>query len=152
LTTKIKIPADCHLWNNKELSKNDLYKSLEVIKVYDDDSHQTRSLKQCTKCGQLYFYEFKEFIDWEKGNDAQYQTWIPVDNKGVAKELARENSATLLLYPAIRVDFPSDAKKPSKPYLFNQNVIDQLKNKRVKEDNERSKDAEDKNNQNTKRD
>ena len=117
--TKIKTSTSCHLWNNKKLSKNDLYNSLEVVEVYDDDSHQMRSLKRCKKCGQLYFYEFKEFIDWKEGNDAQYRTYIPVEQKEDAEKLSNESGFSILTYPSIRIDYPSNAKKPSKPYYFN---------------------------------
>lgn len=131
--TKAKTPNKCHLWNNKNLTKEELYNSLKVIKVYDDDPHQTRSLKKCKQCGQLYFYEFKEFIDWDKGNDAQYQTYIPVEKEEDAAQIANESEFQLLRYPSIRINFPSDAKKPSKPYYSNLN-------KYPKEDSSNKKD------------
>ncbi len=120
--TRTKVPDNCHLWNNKDLTKDELYNSLEIVKVYDDDSHQIRSLKKCRKCGQLYFYEFKEFVDWNDGNDAQYRTYIPVEKEKDSEELANKSESELLNYPSIRIDYPSDAKKPSKPYYSNLNV------------------------------
>ena len=92
-----------------------LRKDLEVIETYKDESHLMRRLEKCRKCGQLYFYEFKEEVDWVGGNDPQYLTWIPVDDAESAKELSTLNYLEVLRYTSIRRDFPSDAKAPSDP-------------------------------------
>ncbi len=115
----IKSDTDCHLWKNKQLTKKELYNSLEVIEEYDDDSHCTRNLKRCIKCGQLYFYEFYEIFDWEGGNDAQYQTYIPVQTKADADKLSQNLPQSLLEYPSIRIDFPTEAEQPKGPYFAN---------------------------------
>ncbi len=56
---------------------------MEVVKDFEDSSHFDRSLLRCRACGQLYFYEFYEEIDWANGNDPTYRTWVPVEEKDV---------------------------------------------------------------------
>ena len=99
------IPTECHLWNNKVLSGDDLRRSLELVKTYEDGSHLIRSLLRCKECGHLYFHEFYEFVDWEHGNDAQYSTWIPVDDAASADALNDLSPLQLLQYGGIRVDW-----------------------------------------------
>lgn len=115
-TIKTTLPLHCHLWTKETLTREEIVSSLELVETYEDDSHEIRKLLKCKQCGQLYFYEFLEHIDWVAGNDAMYRQWIPVDHQESAKLLAQESSMELLNYPAIRVDFPSDAKEATKPY------------------------------------
>ncbi len=37
--------------------------------AYADESHFQRYLLKCRECGQLYFFEFLEEIDWSHGKD-----------------------------------------------------------------------------------
>lgn len=99
---------------------NQLRKDLLVIDTYEEDSHLIRRLEKCRKCGQLYFYEFYEEIDWTAGNDPQYRTWIPVEDVESAKELSTLNYLEILRFPSIRCDFPSDAQAPSDPKWVNE--------------------------------
>ena len=114
---KATIPKNCHLWRKESLSRTEIGAALDLLVVYDDDSHESRKLFQCNECGQLYYYEFKEFIDWREGNDAQYRTWVPIEDKKSAELLNKVSSIELSSYTAMRIDFPSDAKEPSKPYF-----------------------------------
>jgi hypothetical protein len=57
-------PARCHLRLKADLTPADLAPgAFSVLETYLDDSHHMRRLLQCTACGQLYFYEFREEID-----------------------------------------------------------------------------------------
>lgn len=109
-------PKECHLWSDKALTRDTLAKSLVLVKTYEDESHLIRSLKRCAACGHHYFYEFYEVVDWEHGDDAQYRTWIPVDDVESADRLSALSPFELLRYGGIRADFPSDAEKPTAPH------------------------------------
>ncbi len=113
---RVSIPKECHLWNNQEITSDELTTSLALVKMYEDDSHLIRSLKRCTACGHLFFYEFYEIVDWEHGNDAQYRSWIPVDDVESADRLKELSPFELLRYGGIKEDFPSSAEKPAAPH------------------------------------
>lgn len=107
--------TNCHLIHKENISEADLStETLEHIERFTDESHLGRDLLKCKKCGQLYFFEFYEEIDWDKGNDPQYSTWIPVESEEKAKEMSVMTPIELLQFsPRIQKDFPSDAKEPS---------------------------------------
>ena len=109
------IPTGCHLWINGDPSRDQLHKDLITIKVCEDDSHLVRKLKNCRVCGQLYFYEFYEWIDWKGGNDPQYFTWIPVQDVSVADAISKLSPFELIPLAGIHSDFPSNARTPSGP-------------------------------------
>jgi hypothetical protein len=112
----VTIPSDCHLYRDQPLSAQALRASLLFVKTYEDDTHLIRSLLRCKRCGQLYFHEFYEVVDWSGGNDAQYSSWIPVDDEPSADRLNELSPFALLAYTAIRIDFPTSAQEPSAPY------------------------------------
>lgn len=110
----MKPPTQCELWDHPErLETPDRFEQIEML---EDDSHLIRRLLKCRECGQLYFYEFYEEIDWKDGNDPQYRTWIPVQTQ---EEIAALKDASpfgiLQASPRLQCDFPRDAKEPGKP-------------------------------------
>lgn len=79
--------------------------NFDVLKTYVDESHLWRYLLKCKKCGRLLFYEFKEEIDWENGDDPQYTTFIPVKSEDEGEILQRKSSLELLgITPRIQQD------------------------------------------------
>lgn len=105
----------CHLWKKKEVAKEDLRvgETLELLKTFIEESHESRRLLRCRDCGQLYFYEFLEDIDWVNGNDPQYVTLIPVETADEALKLAQLPSTEFMkLTPRIQKDWPADAAEP----------------------------------------
>lgn len=50
----------------------------DQIQTFEDTSHWWRHLLKCEDCGQLYFHEFYEEVDWQDGDDPQFWTFIPV--------------------------------------------------------------------------
>jgi hypothetical protein len=112
---RISKPTKCILWQVETLSIERLRQSLRVVTTYIDDSHLMRTLLQCDECGQLYFHEFYEEIDWKEGKDAQYMTWIPIDDAESGDELNRMSPLALLVYPSIRYDYPMGADQPTGP-------------------------------------
>lgn len=109
----MKAPTQCVLWEHPE--RIEMPEQFEHLATYEDDSHLIRRLLKCRECGQCYFYEFYEEIDWENGNDPQYRTYIPVETEEEIEELKKSSSFELLRFtPRLQRDFPKEADKPSK--------------------------------------
>ncbi|MDD4062743.1 MAG: hypothetical protein PHV25_03200 [Candidatus Pacebacteria bacterium] len=110
-------PKQCHLWRKEDLNNSDLrLNNFEELTVFTNSSHLTRKLLKCKDCGQLYFYEFYEEIDFIGGNDPQYQTFIPVETEEKAKEISKEDLLEIHNHsPRILIDFPEEAEKPLLP-------------------------------------
>ena len=108
----MKKPTQCHLWQKDNFTNADLL-DFEIIKTFIDESHFIRKLVRCKQCGQLYFNEFYEWIDWENGNDPQYVTWVPVETKEEIETLRKTSVMDLLhIRPCLRKDFPKHIKNP----------------------------------------
>ena len=107
-------PRQCLYWRDpKRVRDSTLKEQFELVAPYADDSHLRRYLLKCRECGQLYFFEFYETIDWDNGNDPQYTKYIPVSAIGDAEELSRLGPSGLLnASPRLCIDFPKEAKSP----------------------------------------
>lgn len=107
----------CHLLLDS-VTENELVPTklfFELIKTYSDESHLLRYCLKCRDCGQLYFYEFKEEIDWDDGDDSQYATYIPVRSEKEADEINAKNSFELLgITPRLQNDHPKGVAKTTK--------------------------------------
>ena len=91
----------------------DLLEALTVVETFMDEPHQTRDLRKCKFCGQLYFHEFLDWIDWEKGDDPQCQTYIPVESKDEIDPLLRADEFGLQAFsPRLLADWPKEAELP----------------------------------------
>lgn len=113
-------PSQCHLWQKQNLSMSDvnLKDGFTRLTTFEDESHLIRSILQCTDCGQLYFYEFYEVIDWEHGNDPQYRTLIPVTSSEDAEQLNKLPPVELLqVFPRLQIDWPSDSSSPAAKWI-----------------------------------
>ena len=101
---QIMKPIQCHLLNLKTLTEEDIA-GLEHVKTFSEGSHFVRCILKCAQCGQLYFYEWFEEIDWVAGNDPQYATWIPIPEMEAAEKLNGKAPIELLIcLPQIRCD------------------------------------------------
>jgi len=106
-------PLKCTLRRNPESLKN-IHEILEAIETYVDDSHDRRCLLKCRECGQLYFYKFLEFVDYENGDDPQYRTYVPVTSAEDAAMLSGLPAWHIDKYrPAIHSDWPKGQDSPS---------------------------------------
>ncbi|MBN2326835.1 MAG: hypothetical protein JXR73_06750 [Candidatus Omnitrophica bacterium] len=109
----MKNPTQCVLWENPELVRGPSQDFFELMETYVDDSHLSRRLLKCRECGQLYFFEFYEEIDWVDGDDPQYSTYIPVETGEEVQALKNSSQFGLLqFFPRLQIDFPKEAKKP----------------------------------------
>jgi len=77
--------TNCCLLKKEKLTANDL--STKKIKSYEESSHYDRLLVRCNSCGELFLYEFYEYVDFSGGNDKIYCTYIPVENEEEADRL-----------------------------------------------------------------
>jgi hypothetical protein len=69
-------PIQCHLWTKNVLTEDDF--DFEKVETLYESSHFDHIIYRCKKCGQLYFYDFYEWVDFENGNDKIYITYVPI--------------------------------------------------------------------------
>ena len=82
------------------------------VKTLIEESQLYRRILKCNKCGQLYFYEFYETIDWEQGHDPQYTTYIPVKSEKEAAEMGTMPPYKMLtIFPRLQYDFLQDGTR-----------------------------------------
>ena len=113
-TRRFPEPRQCVLWREPERVREGLQKNFELVEEYADESHLRRYLLKCRECGQLYFFEFCEEIDWEKGNDPQHTKYIPVSTVKESAELASLTTVALSdVSPALCIDYPKEAESPT---------------------------------------
>lgn len=94
--------------------------ALGNVKMYQKDYHHERQLKRCASCGQLYFHEFYEEVDYRDGEDRQYFIFIPVVNIKAADELNKLTRFELTSFPGIyKYSPPYDAE----PYWRNKDQL-----------------------------
>jgi len=107
----MKKPTQCYLWKKDKLTSQDLhYENFELLETFTEDCHFSRRLVKCKECGQLYFKEFYEEVDWVSGDDPQYTTFIPVETREEIETLKKTDIFGLLLFsPRLQGDFPKGA-------------------------------------------
>jgi hypothetical protein len=114
----MRLPTQCVLWDKPELILEPVGQRFELLETYEEESHFWRYLLKCRECSQLYFYEFYEEIDWEKGNDAQQSTYVPVNSQEEAEILKMKSSFELQqCFPRLQKAFPKDAERPVVDWL-----------------------------------
>lgn len=107
----LRPPTQCVLWREPERIASPDADRFELLEDLVESSHWDRALLRCRECGQLYFFEFYETIDWEGGDDAQYTTYIPVQTREEVEALKQASVFDLLLFsPRLRSERPTDAK------------------------------------------
>ena len=104
---ELPAPTQCALWQQPDLVLSPRER-FDVVETFVDESHLTRALLKCRECGQLYFHEFYERIDWDDGDDAQYWTYIPVPARDEAERMKDAGVFDLMLYvPRLQWDHRS---------------------------------------------
>jgi hypothetical protein len=109
LIKNVRAPTQCVLWEKPGLvvSAKDHF---EVVENFVDTSHLVRSLLKCRECGQLYFSEYCEMVDWDDGDDAQYSTYVPVSTEQEIAALKQGSTMEILFYaPRLQWDYPAGA-------------------------------------------
>jgi hypothetical protein len=106
-------PRHCALWKQPEQAHGRPLKiQFELLETFVEESHWWRYLLKCRECGQRYFFEFYEEIDWVSGDDPQFTTWIPVaTEEEIAAARAAPASALGAFVPRLCKDWPREAKE-----------------------------------------
>ncbi len=111
---QLRTPTQCVLWKYPELVNAPISGPFELLETYSKDSHLWRYLLRCRECGQRYFFEFYEEIDWVDGEDPQYSTYLPVETDAEIAKLQNATQVELLQFtPRLQKDFPKGAKEPT---------------------------------------
>jgi hypothetical protein len=101
----LRKPVQCVLWEHPGRAAGKFSGFLDEVECYEDSSHLTRSLYKCRECGQLYFHEWYEWVDWKEGNDKMYTTLIPVQTKAEIDALKETDIFMLMTYfPRLQID------------------------------------------------
>lgn len=110
----LRPPKQCDLWDHPErIVPRSWLERFELVEMFEDTSHWWRKLLKCRTCGQLYFHEFYEIVDWKDGDDPQYWTFVPVYTDGDVERLKKLDHAQLLgVFPQLRRDYPKGASAP----------------------------------------
>lgn len=107
-----KAPTHCILWNAPEIIEKPMKEQFELLDTYVHESHWWRYLLKCRECGQRYFFEFYEEIDWLNGNDPQYCTYVPVETDMQLELLKISTIFSIHCFsPRLLRDWPRDAKE-----------------------------------------
>ena len=106
-------PTGCLLWRDPEpLVTGPLNQSFELLETFVKESHWWRSLLGCRECGQQYFFEFHEEVDWVDGEDPQFSTWVPVATQQDLETLKAAGALDLRGFrPHLRKDWPKGAER-----------------------------------------
>jgi hypothetical protein len=113
-THRFPEPTQCVLWGAPKRVAGKGRDILETVDTYVEDEHLFRRLLKCRECGQQYFYEMHEEIDWVDGEDPQYRTYIPVSTMAEVEMLRTASTAELRqALPALRSDFPKGVEAPT---------------------------------------
>ncbi len=111
---RLRAPTQCALWKHPELVNGPISGPFELLETYYKDSHFWRYLLRCRECGQRYFFEFYEEVDWVDGENPQYSTYLPVETDAEIAKLRKTTRTDLLLFaPRLQKDFPKGAKAPT---------------------------------------
>ena len=74
---QLRQPTQCVLWDKPELVGQPAVTSMfETVETFVDTSHLERTLFKCRECGQLYFYEYYEHVDF--GDEASARQFIRI--------------------------------------------------------------------------
>ncbi len=113
-TTLFELPSElCFFLQNDTVEpRGKISKDLSPIKEYADSNHYYSALMRCQECGQLYYYEYIETVDWISEQDPSYCTWVPVKDENESDEMSKKSSMELLKYFSIHHNFPG--KDPDK--------------------------------------
>jgi hypothetical protein len=104
----LRHPTQCVLWRKPELVASPVAENFEVLETLIESSHWDRVLLKCRECGQVYFFEFYETIDWDAGDDSHCSTYIPVQTPEEVEVLKKAPVGDLSLFsPRLLRNYPT---------------------------------------------
>lgn len=107
-------PTGCVLWADPSfIDRQAMKESFEQIGTFQDESHWRQYLLKCRECGQLYFFEFYEEVDWQDGDDPQFCTWVPIASEQDMGALVKAEPLGVRQHrPRLHKDWPKGMVKP----------------------------------------
>ena len=107
-------PATCQLRTDPETVLADKMASrFELVEEITKSSHHWRYLLACRACGQRYFFEFYEEVDWQDGDDPSWMTYVPILSDEDLGHLTRQPPRALAMSGRERlcIDHPKGGPK-----------------------------------------
>ncbi len=101
----MNLPTQCHLWQKERIAE--FPSELEAIdegfyREYPNATgadHNERTLMKCKECGQLYLYEFLEWINEADGNDKMYSNYYLISPNEVDASFTKGTYDLIKEYP-----------------------------------------------------
>jgi hypothetical protein len=108
----------CVLWKEPERVNGPMQDRFELLETITKSSHWWRYILRCRCCGQNYFFEFYEEVDWESGKDPQFSVWVPFDTDEQLSALKAYSPKQFEdVVPRLCKDWPKEAEKPSLSWI-----------------------------------
>jgi hypothetical protein len=85
---------------------------LEVLETFSHDYHETKDLRRCIQCGQLYFCEWLETVNYGGGEDSQDYALIPVATAEEGLSLSGQSRVARGGLPTLVMIWPPADAKP----------------------------------------
>lgn len=109
------------------MPSTELIKASDLVERFDDTSHLMHSLIKCRECGQLYYYEYYDEVDYEDGDEPVFLTYIPVDTDEEIERLkAMSRSELMSVVPRLHYDIPKGADAPIVRWVHHTNGNDKV--------------------------
>ncbi len=105
LYVRLKEPTQCHLWQKETLTIDDVIPvdNFDTVSTLFESSHLDRLILKCKQCGQLYFYETYEVVNYDRDDDI-YSCFIPIEIDDVSKLDGRTPIELLGAVPRLQWD------------------------------------------------
>jgi hypothetical protein len=102
------------LWNDPDGTvAAPMRETFDLLQTIVEESHWWRYILGCRCCGQKYFFEFYEEIDWTDGEDPQFSVWVPFATEAELATLKATPPGVMGQFiPRLCKDYPKGAKQP----------------------------------------
>lgn len=105
-------PIQCRYWNEPEALNGGYWDAFERLRHIVDERHLDRMELRCKECGQHYFYEFTEEVNFGDGGDPHIISLIPVRSEGDMQTLLQTSALGFrTVYPRLQLS-NTDGKSP----------------------------------------
>jgi hypothetical protein len=107
-------PTACVLWNDPDAAiARPMREAFDLLETLVKESHWWRYILRCRCCGQRYFFEFHEEVDWADGEDPQFSVWVPFATEAELAALKAAPPGVMGEFvPRLCKDYPKGAKAP----------------------------------------
>lgn len=92
-------------FRGQELNYIELKERMEIIKVYSESSHKDRLLMKDTITGDLYLYDYDEYVTFDSRGDITNELYVHVKSEPDADELNLQSIIQRSPYIHVMSDF-----------------------------------------------